>query len=107
MLHNTQMWRVFSPNVSVLTTVATYLQVKEVARCREVAKFAHNDIKNWRKNALKRKGVVECGICSSIRCIISLSYCSLCEEYVCERHLERCRFCEEIFCSKCVDFCCL
>lgn len=101
------MWRVFSPDVGVLTKVVTYLNINEVGHCRQVAKFAHNDIKDWRKNALKRRGIVECGICKVIRSNYQLSYCSLCEEYICEKHLEICDTCENIYCYKCIGCCCL
>ena len=104
------MWQVFSSlfssHISVLTTVATFLPLADVGRCRQLSRMSKGDIRGWREAVLRQEQVVACQRCPALCRLQHTEHCPLCESTVCVAHLERCDECLQIFCGECVGVCC-
>jgi len=97
----------FSPSVTVLSYVCTFLPPKAVCHARQTSVICNKNLHPFKAFA-ELNGAITCGqmTCSAMRKPSFIEHCPVCEKNVCVDHLERCNNCFIIVCDDCNGFCC-
>ena len=100
----------FSDSMSVMGSIMTYLEPRDLARCRQVSRLRFANTcecaPNWQHYVQSNYKVRRCGQCNALRSMHKTEWCGLCEHWVCVDHLHRCPTCFSVYCSDCVFHCC-
>lgn len=102
----------FAPEVSVMSTVCTFLQPTEIGQLRKTNKehlHVSNEFvlpNNWIQYVLNSCHAARCTYCLQLSNSKHLFNCNNCSQLTCGRHMITCCSCEDSVCMNCKNTCC-